>query len=369
MKQILGIFSALLVMIAVAAFSGCFYTVSETQQVIVTKFGEVVGEPISTPGLRFKIPVIHKINRLEKRLLNWDGKPIEIPTKDKAYISVNTFARWRITDAKQFFLRLRDANSAISRLDDILGSETRNAIARHELIEIVRTDKDRKPALDETLIVTDETASEGSGVKIGVLPDIRTGRARIEADIKQGAAPKLKEFGIELLDVRFKQINYNDDVLVRVYQRMISERLQIAERFRSEGGAEVARINGKRERDLNEIQSVAYKREQEIRGEADAEASSIYAEAYGSQPRAAEFYQLTKGLDTYRTIIRPDTTLMLSTDSDLFRLLKSTGSVLAPASAKPATATPAAPSASAPTPTRPTTAAEPVALPSREFEP
>lgn len=350
-KQFLRVFSGLGLLLGVAVFSGCFYTVSETEQVIVTKFGEVVGDPITTPGLRFKLPVVHKINRLEKRLMNWDGKPIEIPTKDKAYISVNAFARWRITDAQLFFLRLRDADSAMSRLDDILGSETRNAIARHELIEIVRTDKERAPSMDETLVVADTETLEGSGVKIGTLPAIRVGRARIEADIKQGAAPKLKEFGIELLDVRFKQINYNNDVLARVYQRMISERLQIAERFRSEGGAEVARINGKRERDLNEIQSIAYKREQEIRGEADAEASRIYAEAYGSKPHAAEFYQLLKGLETYRTVVRPDTTLMLSTDSEIFSLLKSShGSSTSSMTSSPRSSIPAADPAPAPAP-------------------
>jgi len=347
MKPLIRISIALILLFIAAVVTGCFYSVNETEQVIVTKFGEVVGEPITKPGLRFKMPLVHKINRIEKRLLNWDGKPIEIPTKDKAYISVNTFARWRITDPRQFFLRLRDADSAISRLDDILGSETRNAIARHELIEIVRTDKDRKPSVDETLAVDDNEVLEGSGVKIGVLPGIRVGRAKIEANIKQGAAPKLKEFGIELLDVRFKQINYNNDVLARVYQRMISERLQIAERFRSEGGAEVARINGKRERDLNEIESVAYKKEQEIRGAADAEASRIYAEAYGSNPVAADFYRLLKGLDTYRVIVQPDTTLLLSTDSDLFRLLKDAGTAV-PATASPGSVLPTAKSAPAP---------------------
>lgn len=348
MNQVFRVLTGLGVLAGLAVFSGCFYTASETEQIIVTKFGEVVGDPITTPGLHFKLPVIHKINRLEKRLLNWDGKPIEIPTKDKAYISVNAFARWRITDAKQFYLRLRDANGAMSRLDDILGSETRNAVARHELIEIVRTDKNRTPLLDETLIAANNEAAEGSGVKIGILPPIRVGRAQIEADIKQGAAPKLKEFGIELLDVRFKQINYNNDVLARVYQRMISERLQIAERFRSEGGGEVARINGRRERDLNEIQSNAYRREQEIRGEADAEAARIYAEVYNSSPQAAEFFQFLKTLETFRTVVKSDTTLMLSTDSDIFRMLKAAGVTL-PVAALPAPAPAPAPSAPAAT--------------------
>lgn len=323
MKKIFGSFAGALGVLIVAVFSGCFFTVKETEHVIITRFGDIVGEPISSPGLRFKMPFIDTVNRLEKRLLNWDGTPITIPTKDKAYISVDTFARWRITDPKQFFIRFRDLRSAESRLEDILGSETRNAIARNELIEIVRTDKNRSPVVDETL----KGASSGSDVgttKIGMLPAIRVGRAKIEEEIKSAAAPKLKDPGIELLDVRFKRINYEDEVLERVYQRMTSERLQIAQRFRSEGGAEAARINGNRERDLNEIESTAYKQVQELRGTADAEASRIYADAYGSNAAAPEFYEFLKSLETFRTIVGKDTTLLLSTDSDIFRLLKDT---------------------------------------------
>ena len=298
MKNLFGSFAGVVGLLLFAIFSGCTYTVKETEHVIITRFGDIVGEPISSPGLRFKMPFIDTVNRLEKRLLNWDGRPITIPTKDKAYISVNTFARWRITDPKQFFIRFRDLRSAESRLEDILGSETRNAIARNELIEIVRTDKDRAPIFDETL----KEAASGSEVgttKIGVLPAIRVGRAKIEEEIKAAAAPKLKDPGIELLDVRFKRINYEEEVLERVYQRMTSERLQIAQRFRSEGGAEAARINGNRERDLNEIESAAYKKVQELRGQADAEASRIYADAYSADAAAPEFYQFLKSLSGY----------------------------------------------------------------------
>jgi membrane protease subunit HflC len=237
-------------------------------------------------------------------------------TKDKTYIQVDTFARWRITDPMRYYLRLRDERSAQSRLEDILGSEARTAIARHELIEVVRTDKTRKPMLDETL-----TGAAGEGT-LGVLRPIRVGRIQIEQGIFRAAQPKLAEFGIELLDVRFKRINYNQQVLERIYQRMISERLQIAQRFRSEGEGEAARINGKKERDINEIESAAYKKIQQIHGEADAKATEIYAQAYTQKPEAAEFFKFTKSMETYRKILNQDATIVMSTNSDLFELLK-----------------------------------------------
>jgi membrane protease subunit HflC len=245
----------------------------------------------------------------------WDGPMVEMSTKDKTYVQVDTFARWRIIDPMRYYLRLRDERSAQSRLEDILGSETRTAIARHELIEVVRTDKDRQPKTDETL-------AAASGGALGVLRPIRYGRLAIEKGIFDAAAPKLAEFGIQLLDVRFKRINYNPEVLERIYQRMISERLQIAQRFRSEGEGEAARINGNRERDINEIESTAYKQVQEIRGEADAKATGIYAKAYTQRPEAAEFYRFLKSMETYAKVINADATIVLSTNSDLFALLK-----------------------------------------------
>jgi membrane protease subunit HflC len=241
---------------------------------------------------------------------------VEMSTKDKTYIQVDTFARWRITDPMRYYLRLRDERSAQSRLEDILGSETRTAIARHELIEVVRTDKDRVPLRDESL---GPLTGEGS---IGVLRPINVGRAAIEKVVFNAAAPKLGEFGIELLDVRFKRINYNQEVLERIYQRMISERLQIAQRFRSEGEGEAARINGDKERDINQINSTAYKRVQEIQGEADAKATEIYALAYAQQPESEDFYKFLKHMETYRKIINSESTIVLSTDSDLYSLLK-----------------------------------------------
>src|ERR1700722_15298964 len=305
------------VLVLFLILSSIFYTVNQTEQVIITQFGEPVGDPITGPGLHFKIPFVQNVNSLDKRFLEWDGAPVAIPTRDKTYIHVNTFARWRIEDPKLYFVRLHDERSAQSRLEDILGSETRNSIAKHDLIEIVRTDKSRQPVRDETL--------KGANGVIGVLPPIQFGRQKIEDEIKTAAVQKLSEFGITVLDFRIKRVNYNADVLDRIYQRMISERLQIAQRFRAEGEGESARIAGQRERDLNEIQSTAYLKVQQIRGEADAKASEIYSRAYTQDPQAAEFYTFLKTLDTYRKIFTKDSTIVLSTDSELFRLLKRAG--------------------------------------------
>jgi membrane protease subunit HflC len=309
-------FTVIVAIIAIGVWLSVF-TVDQTEQVIITQFGRPIGAPITSPGLHFKSPLIQQVNRFDKRYLAWDGPMVEMSTKDKTYVRVDTFARWRITDPMQYYLRLRDERSAQSRLEDILGSETRTAIARHELIEVVRTDKGRQPLKDESLI-----AVESNVGALGVLRPIRYGRLEIEKGIFDAAAPKLAEFGIELLDVRFKRINYNPEVLERIYQRMISERLQIAQRFRSEGEGEAARISGNRERDINEIESTAYKKVQEIRGEADAKATGIYAKAYTQRPDAAEFYRFLKSMETYHKVINNDATLVLSTNSDLFALLK-----------------------------------------------
>jgi membrane protease subunit HflC len=298
-------------------FSGSFYTVHQTEQVIITQFGQAIGNPITEPGLHFKTPLIQEVNSLDKRFLEWDGAPVAIPTRDKTYIHVETYARWRIADPKTYFVRLRDERSAQSRLEDILGSETRNSIAKHDLIEIVRTDKNRQPLHDETI-------KGGQTGALGILPPIQYGRLKIEEEIKTAAAEKLAGFGIDVLDFRIKRVNYNPDVLARIYQRMISERLQIAQRFRSEGEGESARIAGQRERDINEINSTAYRQVQQIRGEADAKATEIYARAYNQSPQAAEFYAFLKTLDAYHKIFTKDSTLVLSTDSDLFSLLKHT---------------------------------------------
>jgi len=280
------------------AFSSV-YTVSEVEQVIITQFGKPVGEPVTSAGLKLKVPFIQDVNPIDKRVLEWDGNPSDMPTKDKLYISVDLFARWRITEPLQYFLRLRDERSAQSRLDDILGSETRNAVAKHELIEIIRTTKDRVPLRDARL--TDAERDLGS------LVPIQKGRKLVEQEIFAAAAEKVRVFGIELLDIRFKRINYNESVRPKIYDRMISERRQIAERFLSEGNGEAARIRGNRVRDLNKIQSEAYRQVEEIRGVADAKATEIYARAYNQSPEAADFYEFTRTMQAYKTIIaRPE---------------------------------------------------------------
>ena len=315
-----SIFAGVAALVLLIVLRTAFYTVKQTQQVIVTQFGKPVGDPVTEPGLHLKLPFIQKVNRIDKRFLEWDGAPVAIPTRDKTYIHVDTFARWRIDDPKTYFVRLHDERSAQSRLDDILGSETRNAVAKHDLIEIVRSDKARKPLRDENI-----KAAAGYVGALGVLPPIAFGRAKVEAEIKAGASVKMAEFGIALLDVRLKRVNYNPDVLDRIYQRMISERQQIAQRFRSEGEGEAARIAGQRDRDLNEIESTAYRQVQQIRGQADAKASEIYARAYTQSPHAAEFYSFLKSMATYRRVLTRESTLVLSTDSDLLRYLRHSG--------------------------------------------
>lgn len=292
--------------------SAALYTVNETERVIITQFGKPVGDVIDKAGLKLKVPFIQKANRIEKRILVWDGSANDMPTKDKLYITVDMFGRWRIKDPLQFFLRLRDERSAQSRLEDILGSETRNAVAKHELIEIIRTDKDRTAEVDPLL----------ADVDISTLLPITKGRERIEADILDAALGKLSEFGIELLDIRFKRINYNESVRQKIYARMISERDQIAERFRSEGAGEAARITGNKERELQKIVSQAYREIQTIQGDADAKATDIYAQSYNQSSAAADLYKFTKTLDTYQSVVDANTTLVLSTDSDLMGLIK-----------------------------------------------
>jgi membrane protease subunit HflC len=307
-------------LLAILVF-GCAYTVDQTEQVVLTQFGRPVGEPINSnrgggsgPGLRFKVPFVQQANRFEKRILEWDGPPNEMTTRDKLYVVVDTFARWRIVDPLVYFQSLRDERSALSRIDDIIGSETRNVIARHDLIELVRSDKTRKPEQDATLAEASAT--------VGTLPPIQFGRKQLEREILAAAAPKMGLWGIELLDVRFKRVNYKDGVIEKIYDRMISERMQIAERFRSEGAGEAAKIDGRREKDLQRIQSDAYRKVQEIKGAADATASEVYARAYTSSPTAADFYSFLQTLDTYRKTLGSDSTVVFTTESDFFRLLK-----------------------------------------------
>ena len=318
--------------LAVLLFGGA-YAVDQTEQVVITQFGRPVGAPVNATepgaGLHFKLPLVQKANRFERRILAWDGPPSEMTTRDKLYVVVDTFARWRIDDPLKYFQSLRDERSALSRLDDIIGSETRNVVARHDLIELVRSDPRRQPEQDAELAA--------SGGLEGALPPIEFGRKELEREILAAARPKVGLWGIELLDVRVKRLNYKSGVIEKIYDRMTSERMQIAERFRSEGEGEAAKITGKKELDLQRIQSEAYRRVQEVLGAADAKASAIYAGAYAASPRAADFYAFVKTLDTWKATLDRDSTLILTTDSDLFRLLKRVGdAVAAPAADRPA---------------------------------
>ena len=284
------------------------YTVSETEQVIITRLGEPVGDPVVESGLHFKLPFIERINVFEKRFLEWDGNPNQVPTKDKRFIWVDTYARWRIVDPLLFFQRLRDERGAQSRLDDILDGETRNAVAQHDLIELVRS-TNRNP---EDVPIESEEESV-------ILDKIAQGRQEITREILTTAASRVADLGIELLDLRFKRINYVEEVQQDVFARMIAERQRIAQQFRSEGQGEAARIDGERERELAKIVSEAYREAEALRGEADAEATRVYAEAYN---RDADFYAFTKSLETYEATMDPSTVFILGTDSELLRFLR-----------------------------------------------
>ncbi len=286
------------------------YTVGETEQVILTQFGEPVGEPVVVPGLHVKVPFIQRPNYFEKRFLEWDGSPNQVPTRDKRFIWVDTYARWRITDPLLFFQRLRDERAAQSRLDDILDGETRNAVARHDLIELVRS-TNRDP--EDVPIESEEEAV--------ILESIERGRQEITRSILETASGRTADLGIELLDLRLKRINYVEEVQQDVFARMIAERQRIAEQFRSEGQGESARIDGERERELAQIQSEAYRQAEELRGVADAEATGIYADSYGRDPG---FYAFTKSMETYEQTMDADTYFILGTDSELLQFLERT---------------------------------------------
>jgi len=293
---------------ALIVFTASAYTVSETEQVIITQFGDPVGNPISTPGLHFKVPFIQQVNAFEKRFLEWDGSRNQVPTKDKRFIWVDTYARWRIVDPLRFFQRLRDERGAQSRLDDILDGETRNAVARYDLIELVRN-TNRNP---------DDIPIEAEEEKV-ILNTIEKGRDQVSREILQRASTRTADLGIELLDLRIKRINYVEEVQRDVFARMIAERQRIAELYRSEGQGEAARISGERERDLQQIQSEAFKSAEELRGKADAKATDVYAAAYG---RDADFYAFTRSLETYEKVLDSGTTVILDSNSDFLKYLQ-----------------------------------------------
>lgn len=287
------------------------YTIAETEQVIITQFGEPVGQPHTDPGLHMKVPFIQTVHAFDKRWLEWSGDPNQIPTRDKKYIWVDTYTRWRIKDPLLFFQRVTDERSAQSRLDDIVDGETRNVIANNDLIEVVRS-------TDRAFPETEENADVDMGAA-AVAGKIAMGRDKITRAILDKSRHIVSEFGIELVDVQIRRVNYVAEVQQKVYERMISERRRIAERSRSEGHGKAAEIRGQKERELKGIQSEAYRKAQEVMGKADGEATRIYAEAYGRDP---ELYQFLKTMETYRKTFATDTTLILSTDGEFFKYLK-----------------------------------------------
>ncbi|MDD8031115.1 MAG: protease modulator HflC [Acidobacteriota bacterium] len=307
-NTLIAIVSLLILIILIDAL----YVVKETNQVIITQFGEPIGEAVTAPGLHIKVPFIQKANYFEKRWLEWDGDPNQIPTKDKKYIWVDTYARWRISDPLVFFQRLHNERGAQSRLDDIIDGETRNAVAKYDLIEIVRS-SNREFELTEELVLLD-IASE--------IPEIAVGREKIAEIILENCSKITPEFGIELRDIRIKRVNYVEEVQQKVFERMIAERQRIASLYRSEGDGKSAEIRGQKERELKIITSEAYQKVQEIKGQADAEATRIYANAYNLDP---EFYQFMRTLEIYPNTLDEETWLILTTDSEFFKYLKKTG--------------------------------------------
>ena len=301
-----------LALLAIILLFSSVYQVNETEQVIVTQFGKPVGPAVTRPGLHMKAPLVQEVHRFDKRFLEWDGDPNQVPTKDKRFIWIDTYARWRIKDPLLFYQRLRDERGAHSRLDDILDGEARTSVARHDLVELIRSSNRAFAAAEEM----DSLAGEfGRAITIG--------RPAICTEILAAAQKRVADLGIEILDVRFKRINYVEDVRRKVYERMISERKRVADQYRSEGQGEASRINGERERDLKAIQSDAYRRSQEIVGRSDAEATRIYAGAYDQNPASREFYSFQRTLETYKETFNSQTALILSTSSDFYRYLSS----------------------------------------------
>jgi membrane protease subunit HflC len=296
------------------------YIVDETEQVVITRWGRIIGDPVTTPGLKTKLPWIDRTNRFPKNLLHWDGDPGQIPTSEKTYIWVDTFARWKITDPVKFLQTAVDTYNAIGRLNEILDPAVRNFITSHRLLEAVRTTNTSLgpinvgaiPALPAVSIDPDKPLPKSS--------DVTYGRDKIIDGILKQAQPKLDKFGIELVDVQIKRINYVDTVRNSVYNRMIAERNQIAEKIRSEGRGEARKIMGQKERELKKIMSEAYKTSQELKGKADGKATRIYAEAFGQDP---EFYSFIRTLELYGDALDKNSSLVMSTDAEFLKYLKS----------------------------------------------
>ena len=300
----------LILFVAIILVVQSTYIVNETEQVVITQFGKPIGEAKTTPGLKLKTPFVQKTNYFEKRFMEWDGDPNQVPTKDKKFIFVDTYARWQIVDPLQFFKRLTNERGAQSRLDDILDGETRDYIANHNLEEIVRT-SNRTPI-----------PSGSIGEEVGdTLMNIMVGREKIQAMILESANNKVRDLGITVLDFRVKRINYIEDVRTQVYERMKSERYRIADKFRAEGQGEASKINGEKEKDLKTIQSLAFRKAEEIMGKADAQATAIYARAYNQSASSRDLYSFVKSMETFEATFDSTTTVVLSTKSELYKYL------------------------------------------------
>jgi modulator of FtsH protease HflC len=313
MKYSKGLILIVFIAIGLLVVFASAYVVDETEQVVVTQFGRVIGEPITEPGLRFRIPFIQHVNYFPKNLLQWDGSPGQIPTRDKTFIWVEAFARWKIVDPVKFFQTVNNVVGAISRLEDIIDPSVRNFITSYPLIEAVRLTNRELDLLEEGIEAEDLQHDPK------VFSRISTGRAKITEGILEQAQPKVDQFGIELVDVKIRRINYVEEVQKTVFDRMIAERKQIAEKFRSEGRGEAQKILGDKERDLKEIISDAYRRSEEVKGNADAEATIIYADAHGLDP---EFYSFLKTLEIYTQALDDKNSVIFSTESEFFKYLK-----------------------------------------------
>ncbi|MFH1996098.1 MAG: protease modulator HflC [Candidatus Omnitrophota bacterium] len=313
MKKIINVFVGLIAVVMLALVSGAVYTIDETMQVVITQFGKPIGEPITEAGLHFKRPFIQKAHYFEKRLLEWDGDPNQIPTKDKKYIWVDATARWKIADALKYLQSVGSETNAQARLDDIVNSATRDAITGHRLVEAVRNTNDilQTKEIEEDTILTDEA-----------LDTIKFGREVITREIIEKARRLAPQYGIELVDVRLKRINYVENVRKKVYERMIAERRRAAEKYRSEGQGKRAEIEGQMEKELKLITSEAYRKAEILKGKADAKTTDVYARAYSQDP---EFYSFFKTLETYRKTVDDKTTIILTTDSDYYSFLKGLG--------------------------------------------
>jgi membrane protease subunit HflC len=304
-----SILIGILVIIIWIGLDSSVFIVQEKDQVVITQFGRPVGEAITEPGMYFKLPFIQDANFFEKRYMEWNGDPNQVPTKDKKFIFVDTYARWQITDPLQFFKRLTNERNAQSRIDDILDGDTRNFIANNDIEEAVRT-SNRIPESSDTEIVGDSLAK------------INVGRDSIQNMILESANKQTTELGIKILDFRFKRINYVQEVQNQVYERMKSERFRIADKFRSEGQGEASRINGEKERELKNIQSIAFRDAEMIKGKADAKAASIYAQAYNTSSQSRSLYSFMKSMETFEKTFDGKTSIFISTDSELYKYLK-----------------------------------------------